>query len=151
MPQGINADNNYKGTGGRVAIETRVPVDRTSFAAISAHGNWQGAHGAGWVANKSGGSGTVVFRDATRPNGLLVIAQKDDAFAPSWKEKSSFHRCPAVSEDGNWTFDAIEFGHRGYLRVRQVQRSIFLAVSHPAMELRQRRMSLAASATRVEL
>ena len=117
MPQGINADNNYKGTGGRVAIETRVPVDRTSFAAISAHGNWQGAHGAGWVANKSGGSGTVVFRDATRPNGLLVIAQKDDAFAPSWKEKSSFHRCPAVSEDGNWTFDAIEFGHRGYLRV----------------------------------
>ncbi len=118
MPPGISSDNNYKGTGGRVAIETRVPVDRTSFAAISAHGNWQGAPGAGWVANVSGGSGTVVFRDATRPNGLLVIAQKDDAHAPSWKEKkSSFHRCPAVSEDGNWTFDAIEFGHRGYLRV----------------------------------
>lgn len=114
----IKTDSNFKGTGGRVAIATRVPVDRSTFAAISAEGYWMGLPGAGWTARHGGGSGTVVFRDETRQNGLLVIAQQDGAAAPCLERAyPTFWRCPSVTDDGDWTFDAIEFGHRGFLRV----------------------------------
>ena len=110
-------ETNYKGTGGRVAISTRVPVDRSTFAAISAEGYWMGSPDATWSARFGGGSGTVVFRDATRPNGLLVIAQQANAIGPDLGTHPTFWRCPSVTDEGDWTFDAIEFGHRGFLRV----------------------------------
>lgn len=117
---GKPTENNYKGTGGRVAIATREPVDRSTFAAISAEGYWMGSPDANWRAQYGGGSGTVVFRDATRPNGLLVIAQQSGAIAPDLDfggKYPTFWRCPSVTDEGDWTFDAIEFGHRGFLRV----------------------------------
>lgn len=113
----VTVDSNYKGTGGRVAIVTRVPVDRSTFDAISAEGYWMGSPTDNWVARYGGGSGTVVFRDATRPNGLLVIAQQANANGPELGQYPTFWRCPSVTDEGNWTFDAIEFGHRGFLRV----------------------------------
>lgn len=114
----ITTDGNYKGTGGRVAIATRVPVDRSTFAAISAEGYWMGSLDLNWPARFAGGSGTVVFRDATRPNGLLVIAQQTGAYAPCLERSyPTFWRCPSVTDEGDWTFDAIEFGHRGFLSV----------------------------------
>ena len=112
-----STETNYKGTGGRVAISTRVPVDRSTFAAISAEGYWMGSPDATWSARFGGGSGTVVFRDATRPNGLLVIAQQANAIGPDLGTHPTFWRCPSVTDEGDWTFDAIEFGHRGFLRV----------------------------------
>ena len=119
VPTVGNPENNFKGTGGRVAIVTRVPVGRSTFAAISAEGRWMGAAGASWTARFGGGSGTVVFRDETRPNGLLVIAQDAAAVAPTLLGDSfpTFWRCPSVTAEGDWTFDAIEFGHRGFLRI----------------------------------
>ena len=116
----LNTDTNFKGTGGRVALRTRMPVDRSTFASISAQGNLLGKPNPtdrGWMAQTAGGSGTVVFRDENRPNGLLVVAQQNAAHYPSWTEKNLFHRCPNVSADGDWTFDAIEFGYRGILCV----------------------------------
>lgn len=118
----LTTDSNFKGTGGRVALRTRLPVDRSTFASISAQGNLLGApnpNDRGWMANIAGGSGTVVFRDETRPDGLLVIAQQKSSHIPSWTEKNLFYRCPNVSADGDWTFDAIEFGYRGILCVPQ--------------------------------
>ena len=119
VPTVGNPENNFKGTGGRVAIVTRVPVDRSTFAAISAEGRWMGSAGASWTARFGGGSGTVVFRDETRPNGLLVIAQDAAAVAPTLRGDRfpTFWRCPSVTDEGDWTFDAIEFGHRGFLGV----------------------------------
>ena len=114
----ITTDSNFKGTGGRVAIATRVPVDRSTFAAISAEGYWMGSLDVNWTARYGGGSGTVVFRDATRPNGLLVIAQQAGASPPCLERGfPTFWRYPSVTDEGDWTFDAIEFGHRGFLRV----------------------------------
>ncbi len=114
----ITTDGNFKGTGGRVAIATRVPVDRSTFAAISAEGYWMGSLDLNWPARYGGGSGTVVFRDSTRPNGLLVIAQQTGAYAPCLERSyPTFWRCPSVTDEGDWTFDAIEFGHRGFLSV----------------------------------
>ena len=114
----ITTDGNFKGTGGRVAIATRVPVDRSTFAAISAEGYWMGSLDLNWTARFAGGSGTVVFRDATRPNGLLVIAQQTGAYAPNLdRAYPTFWRYPSVTDEGDWTFDAIEFGHRGFLGV----------------------------------
>ena len=114
----ITTDGNFKGTGGRVAIATRAPVDRSTFAAISAEGYWMGSLDLNWTARFAGGSGTVVFRDATRPNGLLVIAQQTGAYAPNLdRAYPTFWRYPSVTDEGDWTFDAIEFGHRGFLGV----------------------------------
>ena len=114
----ITTDGNFKGTGGRVAIATRETVDRSTFAAISAEGYWMGTLEHTWTANFGGGSGTVVFRDATRPNGLLVIAQQTGASPPCLdRSHPTFWRYPSVTDEGNWTFDAIEFGHRGFLGV----------------------------------
>ncbi len=114
----ITPDSNFKGTGGRVAIATRAPVDRSTFAAISAEGYWMGSLDLNWPARYGGGSGTVVFRDSTRPNGLLVIAQQTGAYAPCLERSyPTFWRCPSVTDEGDWTFDAIEFGHRGFLSV----------------------------------
>lgn len=118
VPAGTSPDNNLKGTGGRVSIRTRLPVDRPAFARITAEGCWMGSPTASWTARYSGGSGTVVFRDAVRTNGLLVIAQQSNAAAPNLDpEFPSFWRCPSVTTNGDWTFDAIEFGHRGFLAV----------------------------------
>ena len=114
----ITTDGNFKGTGGRVAIATRAPVDRSTFAAISAEGYWMGSLELNWPARYGGGSGTVVFRDSTRPNGLLVIAQQTGAYAPCLQRAfPTFWRYPSVTTDADWTFDAIEFGHRGFLGV----------------------------------
>lgn len=114
----VTTDGNFKGTGGRVAIATRAPVDRSTFAAISAEGYWMGTLEHTWTARFGGGSGTVVFRDATRPNGLLVIAQQAGASPPSLdRSYPTFWRYPSVTDEGDWTFDAIEFGHRGFLGV----------------------------------
>ena len=114
----IQTDSNFKGTGGRVAIATREPVDRATFAAISAEGYWMGSSAVNWTARYGGGSGTVVFRDAARTNGLLVIAQQAGASPPCLERGfPTFWRCPSVTDEGDWTFDAIEFGHRGFLRV----------------------------------
>ena len=117
-PFQIQVEKNYKGTGGRIAIRTREPVDRSTFEAISAEGTWSGGPESTWVAHYGGGSGTVVFIDENRPNGLLVVAQQDKAVAPSLDSSyPTFWRCPSVTDEGDWTFDAIEFGHRGFLRV----------------------------------
>ena len=116
----ISTEGNYKGTGGRIAIVTRVPVDRSTFEAISAEGSWAGSTDptSTWAARFGGGSGTVVFIDESRTNGLLVVAQQDRAIAPSLDSSyPTFWRCPSVTDEGDWTFDAIEFGHRGFLRV----------------------------------
>ena len=118
VPYVITPDNNFKGTGGRIAIRTRLPVDRSTFSRITAEGFWMGSPTANWCANYSGGSGTVVFIDQERPNGLLVLSQQSNADPPSLRpDKTTFHRCPSVTTDGTWTFDAIEFGRRGFLRV----------------------------------
>ena len=119
----INSENNYKGTGGRIAIVTREPVDRSTFDAISAEGSWMGTPTSSWAARHGGGSGTVVFIDAIRTNGLLVVAQQANAIAPSLDPGyPTFWRCPSVTDEGDWTFDAIEFGHRGFLRVPEGMR-----------------------------
>ena len=118
VPYVITPDGHFKGTGGRVAIRTRLPVDRSTFARITAEGFWMGSTNANWCANYSGGSGTIVFIDETRPNGLLVLSQQPVADPPSLRpDKVTFHRCPSVTTDADWTFDAIEFGRRGFLRV----------------------------------
>ncbi len=119
----IAIEGHYKGTGGRIAIVTREPVDRSTFGAISAAGSWMGSPGHSWTARYGGGSGTVVFIDENRPNGLLVVAQHDEAVAPSIDpDYPTFWRCPSVTDEGDWTFDAIEFGHRGFLRVPEGMR-----------------------------
>ena len=121
----ISTEGNYKGTGGRIAIVTRVPVDRSTFEAISAEGSWAGSTDptSTWAARFGGGSGTVVFIDESRTNGLLVVAQQNRAIAPSLDSSyPTFWRCPSVTDEGDWTFDAIEFGHRGFLRVPEGMR-----------------------------
>ncbi len=103
-------EGNYKGCGGRVAIVTQTPVDRTTFAAISAESEWKNAQGS--RATEYGGPGTVYFKDATTPNGKLVVAAKSDISAI---DMTKIARQAFVGTDGDWTFDAIEFGKNSYL------------------------------------
>lgn len=103
-------EGNYKGCGGRVAIVTQTPVDRTTFAAISAESEWKNAQNS--RATEYGGPGTVYFKDSTMTNGKLVIAAKSDITAI---DMTKIARLAYVGTDGDWTFDAIEFGKNSYL------------------------------------
>lgn len=102
-------EGNYKGTGGRVAIVTQTPVDRTTFAAITAATEWKNAQGN--QASYYGGAGTVYFKDAGHPNGILVVEPKSD-FPLNWTNRA---RTTVVGSEGDWTFDSIEFGRNGQL------------------------------------
>ena len=105
-----SGEGNYKGTGGRVAIVTETPVDRTTFAAISAECEWKNSQGS--RATEYGGPGTVYFKDSTMTNGKLVIAAKSDITAI---DMTKIARQTFVGTDGDWTFDSIEFGRMSYL------------------------------------
>lgn len=108
-----SGEGNYKGTGGRIALVTETPVDRSTFAQITAAAEWKNAQGN--HATYYGGAGTVVFIDRTHPNGILVVAGKSD-LTINW---SNHARVTPVGTEGDWTFDAIEFGHGGRLSVPQ--------------------------------
>ena len=104
-------EGNYKGTGGRIALVTETPIDRSSFTQITAATEWKNAQGR--HATKYGGAGTVVFIDPAHPNGVLVVAGKSD-LTLNWDNRA---RVTPVGTEGDWTFDAIEFGHGGRLAV----------------------------------
>lgn len=103
-------DGNYKGTGGRIAIVTETPVNRATFAKISAEAEWKNTKNG--QATEFGGCGTVFFKDKDHANGILVVAGKSD-----WPELSNdkIYRVTPVGTEGDWTFDAVEFGRGGRL------------------------------------
>ena len=100
-----SGDGNYKGTGGRVAIVTDEPVNRATFSAITADSDRKSKA-------RYGGAGTVFFKDRTRPNGLLVVGSSTDAPSFNWDQ---IYATASVTTDGDWTFDAVEFGSFGFL------------------------------------
>ena len=105
-----SADGNYKGTGGRVAIVTEQPVDRSTFASINADSARRNAQNN--IANRFGGVGTVFFRDATMTHGVLVVASAETTYEAVPRD----HRTD-VSADGDWTFDRVELGGNVQLAV----------------------------------
>ena len=105
-----SADGNRKGTGGRVAIVTERPVDRSTFASINADSARRNAQD--YIAKRFGGSGTVFFRDATMTHGVLVVASAETTYEAVPRD----HRTD-VSADGDWTFDRIELGGNVQLAV----------------------------------
>lgn len=105
-----SADGNYKGTGGRVAIVTERPVDRSTFASINADSARRNAQD--YIAKRFGGSGTVFFRDATMTHGVLVVASAETTYEAVPRD----HRTD-VSADGDWTFDRVELGGNVQLAV----------------------------------
>ena len=105
-------EQNNKGVGGRVAIITETPVDRGTFAAISAKVNTLNNKPA--QATNFGGAGTVFFKDSTMTNGKLVIAEKSDRNGMSM---DVVNRYTFVGTDGDWTFDSVEFAKNSYLVV----------------------------------
>lgn len=105
-------EQNNKGVGGRVAIITETPVDRGTFAAISAKVNTLNNKPA--QATNFGGAGTVFFKDSTMTNGKLVIAEKSDRNDMSM---GVVNRYTFVGTDGDWTFDSVEFAKNSYLVV----------------------------------
>lgn len=109
-----SGDGNYKGTGGRVAIVTQEPVDRSTFAAITAQCEWKNAQDG--LATYFGGAGTVYFKDDTNGNGELVVSEKSDHFVLSL---ANTYRITEVSTDGDWTFDKITFERGGWLLLRE--------------------------------
>ena len=102
-----SGDGNYKGTGGRVAIVTDEPVNRATFSAITADSDRKSKA-------RYGGTGTVFFKDRTRPNGLLVVGSPTAAPSFDWDR---IYATASVTTDGDWTFDAVEFGSFGFLVV----------------------------------
>ena len=100
-----SSDGNYKGTGGRVAIVTDEPVNRATFSAITADSDRKSKA-------RYGGAGTVFFKDRTRPNGLLVVGSPTAAPSFDWDR---IYATASVTTDGDWTFDAVEFGSFGFL------------------------------------
>lgn len=109
-----SGEGNFKGTGGRVAIVTQEPVDRLTFAAITAQCEWKNAQGG--LATYFGGAGTVYFKDSTNGNGELVVSEKSDHFVLSL---ANTYRITEVSTDGDWTFDKITFERGGWLLLRE--------------------------------
>ena len=105
-----SADGNYKGTGGRVAIVTEQPVDRSTFASINADSARRNAQNN--IANRFGGAGTVFLRDATMTHGVLVVASAETTYEAVPRD----HRTD-VSADGDWTFDRVELGGNVQLAV----------------------------------
>ena len=105
-------EGNYKGTGGRIAIITETPVDRSTFTMITAESEWKNSQGG--QATEFGGCGTVYFKDKDHANGILVVAGKSDWPALSWSNR---YRVTPVGTEGDWTFDAVEFGRGGTLAV----------------------------------
>ena len=105
-------EGNYKGTGGRIAIITDTPVNRATFAKISAETEWKNAQGN--QASNFGGCGTVFFKDKDHASGILVVAGKSDWPALSWSNRN---RVTPVGTEGDWTFDAVELGRGGTLAV----------------------------------
>ena len=105
-----SAEGNYKGTGGRVAIVTEQPVDRSTFASINADSARRNAQNN--IANRFGGAGTVFFRDATMTHGVLVVASAETTY----EAVPRGHRTD-VSADGDWTFDRVELGGNVQLAV----------------------------------
>ena len=105
-------EGNYKGTGGRIAIVTETPVNRATFAKISAETEWKNAQNG--QASNFGGCGTVFFKDNNHANGILVVAGKSDWPTLSWSNRN---RVTPVGMEGDWTFDAVEFGRGGTLAV----------------------------------
>ena len=102
-----SGDGNWKGTGGRVAIVTDEPVNRATFSAITADSDRKSKA-------RYGGTGTVFFKDRTRPNGLLVVGSPTAAPSFDWDR---IYATASVTTDGDWTFDAVEFGSFGFLVV----------------------------------
>ena len=109
-----SGEGNFKGVGGRVAIVTQEPVDRSTFAAITAQSEWENAQGE--LAKYFGGAGTVYFKDGTNGNGELVVSEKSDHFVLSL---ANTYRITEVSTDGDWTFDKITFERGGWLLLRE--------------------------------
>ena len=105
-------DGNYKGTGGRVAIVTSTPVNRSSFTAISAQCEWKNSQGN--YASEFGGAGTVFFKDSTMTYGKLVVAEKSDRTGLSM---NVIKRYTTVGTDGDWTFDSVEIAKNSFLIV----------------------------------
>ena len=105
-------EGNYKGTGGRVAIITDTPVDRSTFARISAAAEWKNAQSN--PASECGGPGTVYFRDSTMTQGLLVVEAKSDVHAFHAPE---YFRNASVGREGDWSFDAVELGANSFLLI----------------------------------
>ncbi|MGN0843830.1 MAG: LamG-like jellyroll fold domain-containing protein [Kiritimatiellia bacterium] len=109
-----SGEGNYKGAGGRVAIVTQTPVDRSTFAGITAQCEWKNAQGG--LATYFGGAGTVYFKDATNGNGELVVSEKSDHFVLNL---ANTYRVTDVSADGDWTFDKVTFTQGGWLLLRE--------------------------------
>ena len=105
-----SAEGNNKGTGGRVAIVTEQPVDRSTFASINAGSDRRNAQNS--RATRSGGSGTVFFKDASQTYGTLLVDNVDGSFAPEVNRSVT-----EPSTDGDWTFDSLGLGNRAILAI----------------------------------
>ena len=105
-----SGDGNHKGTGGRVAIVTEQPVDRSTFASINAGSDRRNAQNS--LASRSGGSGTVYFKDASQTYGTLLVDNVDGSFAPAVNRSVT-----EPSTDGDWTFDSLGLGNYAILAI----------------------------------
>ncbi|MBR2940454.1 MAG: hypothetical protein IKC14_04005, partial [Kiritimatiellae bacterium] len=105
-----SGDGNRKGTGGRVAIVTEEPVDRSTFASINAGTDRRNAQNS--LATRSGGSGTVYFKDASQTYGTLLVDNVDGSFAPAVNRSVT-----EPSTDGDWTFDSLGLGNYAILAI----------------------------------
>ena len=105
-----SGDGNRKGTGGRVAIVTEQPVDRSTFASINAGSDRRNAQNS--LASRSGGSGTVYFKDASQTYGTLLVDNVDGSFAPAVNRSVT-----EPSTDGDWTFDSLGLGNYAILAI----------------------------------
>ncbi|MCR5839923.1 MAG: hypothetical protein K6G94_09865, partial [Kiritimatiellae bacterium] len=105
-----SGDGNRKGTGGRVAIVTEQPVDRSTFASINAGTDRRNAQNS--LATRSGGSGTVFFKDASQTYGTLLVDNVDGSFAPAVNRSVT-----EPSTDGDWTFDSLGLGNYAILAI----------------------------------
>ena len=105
-----SAEGNNKGTGGRVALVTEQPVDRSTFASINAGSARRNAQNS--RATRSGGSGTVFFKDASQTYGTLLVDNVDGSLSPAVNRSVT-----EPSTDGDWTFDALGLGNYAIIAI----------------------------------
>ena len=107
-----SGDGNCKGTGGRVAIVTSTPVDRSALKVTAVV---QAINAQNKQAQHCGSCGTVYFWDESMTHGVLVV---DNIANMPLQDVTSPVLIPSRTDDPEeWTFDRIEIGHNAVLAI----------------------------------
>ncbi len=106
------SSNSRSGAGGRVSVLlTGSELTDFKYTQFDAR--------AGWTSyGNHGGTGTVLVRSPSKPNGILYLRdaeQKYDQYG--YRISSLSGRLTDIPKDQNWVLDGIVFGHNAVLRI----------------------------------